>query len=192
MKTIAAIAVCILLSPTYQQLSFAEEQPQPGSAAGAQASVAPADDLHFVNVLTFRGEVVSADPAKLLITLKRPNGITSTFETRSQKDLDAFKTGNRVVARYVEGAQIQTRKAGKEVSSVKDGMIMAEPSGKNRAVIAWVAALDPVDQEVTVKGSDGSIETIMVMNSDKVYLKVGDEVVITHAHALVLSLEKEN
>jgi len=62
--------------------------------------------------------------------------------------------------------------------------------------IQWIVAgetIDETDQEITLKGPDGSLETLMV--SDPEFLgstKVGDQVVITHVQALALSLDKES
>ena len=65
-------------------------------------------------------------------------------------------------------------------------------SGGKRALAVSVERLDVDNQEITLKGPDGSLETIMVSNPE--YLsnfKVGDRVVITRPQALALSLEKE-
>ena len=49
------------------------------------------------------------------------------------------------------------------------------------------------DQEVTLKGPDGSVETVMVENPESLKgIKVGDQIVITRSEALALSLDKEN
>jgi hypothetical protein len=54
-----------------------------------------------------------------------------------------------------------------------------------------VESVDAINQEVTLKGPDGSLETIEVTNPEHLRrIKVGDKVVITHAEALALSLEK--
>ncbi len=43
-----------------------------------------------------------------------------------------------------------------------------------------------------LKAADGSIETIMVTNPEYLnHIKTGDQVVITRAQALTLSVEKE-
>ena len=70
-------------------------------------------------------------------------------------------------------------------------MIGAAPGGK-RALAVSVERLDVDNQEITLKGPDGSLETIMVSNPESLSnFKVGDRVVITRPQVLALSLEKE-
>lgn len=60
-------------------------------------------------------------------------------------------------------------------------------------IVASVEAIDEVDQEVTLKRPDGSLETLMVTNPEYLErIKVGDEVVITRGQALALSVDKES
>ncbi|MGA7760176.1 MAG: hypothetical protein WCA59_00425, partial [Candidatus Binataceae bacterium] len=55
-----------------------------------------------------------------------------------------------------------------------------------------VERVDAANQEITLKGPDGSLETIMVSNPYyRANIKVGDQVVLTRPQALALSLEKE-
>jgi hypothetical protein len=198
MRTVAAIAVCIALGVTCTRLAVAGEQPPPGSAASAQVSATHGDELHFVSVLTIHGEVVSVDPTNRLVTLKDAKGDTSTLEARSEKNLEAVKVGDRVAIRYFEGVQIRKKKPGEAVPvpSLKEGIIGTKPGGptkKRHAMVASVEAIDAADQEVTLKGPDGSLETIMVTNPGYLErIKVGDQVVITRSQALALSLDKES
>jgi hypothetical protein len=78
---------------------------------------------------------------------------------------------------------------------VPDGIIGAEPSGRSKkehALLTSVQSVDAIDQEIMLKAADGSIETIMVTNPEYLnHIKTGDQVVITRAQALTLSVEKE-
>ena len=192
MKHIRVMAVCIALNITYARLAAAAEQPQAGSTEGSQDSATSGDELHFVSVLTFHGEIVAVQPAKRLFTLKGPDGKLLTLEAEKEQDLAARKVGEHVLVRYVEGAQIGKRASGVvSVQSLKDGMIGAVSGGK-RALAASVERVDATNQEITLKGPDGSLETIMVSNPDQLSnLKVGDRVVITRPQGLALSVEKE-
>jgi len=195
MRILAAMAVYFAVSGSYLPAA-AGEQTQAGSSASARPAPMRGDEIHFVSVLTFDGEIVSLDPAKRLVTVKGPNGQVLKFETEREKDLAARRVGESVVVRYFEGAQIGREKSGGSapVHSLKDGMIGAEggPSGKHHAVAASVERLDARNQEITLKGPDGSLETIMISNPDYIrHVKVGDRVVITRPQALALSLEKE-
>ena len=129
MKYITVIAVCIALNVTCARLAVAADQPQAGSTAGTGESAPSGDELHFVSVLTFQGEIVAVEPAKRLVTLKGPNGEVLTLEAEKEEDLAARKVGDRVLVRYFEGAQVAKEKPGEAapVHSLKDGMIAAEP-----------------------------------------------------------------
>lgn len=201
MRTATVIAVCVALSMTFTHLACAEQEQQSGSAGRSrrsQISATAGDQLHFVSVLTLSGEVVAVDPAKRLITLKRSEGGISTLEARREEDLAELKVGDRITVRYFEGAQIREKTQGEGVPqfSLKDGMMGATlggPSRKEHALVASVEAIDQVNQEVTLKGPDGSLETIMVANPAYLKnLKVGDQVGMTRVQALALSLEKQS
>jgi hypothetical protein len=124
------------------------------------------------------------------------HGATSTLETRREEELQSFKVGEHITIRYFEGAQIVKYSKKEEVPtfSLKHGVAAAKlggPSGKKHAAIATVAAIDTVEQEVTLRGPDGSLETIMVANPEYLeHLKVGDRVGLARAQAMAISLEK--
>lgn len=198
MKYTIMIAAWIALNVAYLQPAVAADQTQAESTAASQSSATQGDEMHFVSVLMFKGEIVSVDPAKRLITLKGPKGEVLTLEARSEEDLAARKVGERVQVRYFEGAQIGKRERGEAVpvQSLKDGMISEEagrPSGKARALSASVERVDALNQEITLRGPDHSLETIMVSNPEYLsHIKVGDRVVITRPQGLALSLEAES
>jgi hypothetical protein len=196
MRSVAVVAICIALGVSNISVAVGEQQAQP--ATGTPVSATSDDQLHFVSVLTLRGEVVAVDPVNRLVTVKRSEGGTTTLEARRQEDLTALKLGDRITVRYFEGAQIREERLGEAVPkfSLKDGMIGATlggPSRKNHALVASVEAVDVANQEVTLKGPDGSRETIMVANPGYLKnIKVGDKVGMTRVQSLALSLEKES
>ena len=197
MRTITAIAVGLALSVGGAQFAFAQAQPQPAPSAGAQpAPAATGDDLHFVSVLTLNGDVVAIDQSKMLVTVKGAGGGTSTLEVRSENELENVKPGDHVVVRYIEGAQVGKGKAGgaTAVPSLKDGIAGAEMGGLSakHPLLASVEGVDSVNEEITIKGPDGSLDTLEVTNPAQLrQIKVGDKIVITHAEALALSIEKQ-
>ena len=95
MKILTGIAVCVALSFAYARPAAAGEQPQAGSSASTKSSPTPGDQLHFVSVLTFHGEIVIVDPAKHLVTLKAPNGEVLTLEAEREEDLAARRATRR-------------------------------------------------------------------------------------------------
>ena len=200
MKHITVIAVCIALSVTYARIVVAADQPQTGPTAATQDTATSGDELHFVTVLTFQGEIVAVDPSKRLVTVKSPTGELIKLEAENQDDLANRKVGDRVQVRYFEGAQIGKGAQGEAlpVQSLNGGMIGAETAGPSEkqhahALGVSVERVDAINQEITLKGPDGSLETIMVSNPEYLsHIKVGDRVVITRPQGLALSLEKES
>ena len=194
MKTIAAIGLCIVLAVSDTQFALAQEQPKAESSATTQDSTTTGDELHFVSVLTLNGKVVAVDPASLMVTLKGAGGGSSTLQVRSEKELEAVKPGDHVVVRYIEGSEVSKGKVGTAVPSLTDGIVGAELGGTStkHPLVASVERVDAVDQEITIKGPDGSLETIEVTNPGHLkQIKVGDKIVITHAEALAISIEKQ-
>jgi hypothetical protein len=198
MKTVTMIAVCLLLGVTFIALGAAAQQPKAGSAGSTQLSAASVDQLHFISVLTLRGEVVAVDPANLLVTVKSAEGRYSNLETRREQNLQGLKVGGRITVRYFEGAQIREQRLGEAAPdfSLKEGIMNATlggPSRRKHALVASVEKVDTVNQQITIKAPDGSLETIMVTNPEYLdHVKVGDRVGMTRVQALALSLKKEN
>ena len=195
MRILIATVLCVVLSAAYSPFAAAEEQIQPGALTGAEPSPASGDQLHFVNVLSFEGEIVAINPARRLVRLKGPQGKILTLQAESREELATHKVGERVLVRYFEGAQIAKEQPGAATAaqSLKDGMLevdSGEMSGKQHLLAASVDHVDAANQEVTLKGPDGSLETIMVSNPAYLTeLKADDRVVIRHPQALALSFE---
>ena len=64
---------------------------------------------------------------------------------------------------------------------------------QQRALSTSVERVDALNQEITLKGPEGSLETIMVSDPEYLsHIKAGDRVVITLPKGLALSLERES
>jgi preprotein translocase subunit YajC len=202
MRTAVAIALALALSLTCTQLAVADEKAATQSSANLQSSVSQGDELHFETVLTVHGEIASVDQANRRLTLEGQGGGILALEARDQKNLEGIKAGDQVVIQYVEGVHIAKKKPkdAQPIASLKDGIIAAEPgelanagNPRRHMAVGSVEAIDKPFQEITLKGPDGSQETVMVENPETLeHLKVGDQIVITDALALALSLEKES
>jgi Cu/Ag efflux protein CusF len=202
MRTAAAIALALALSLMCTQLAVADEKAATQSSANLQSSVSQDDELHFETVLKINGEIASIDRANRRVTLKGQGAGALALEVRDQKNLERIKAGDRVVIQYVEGVHIGKKKQRDTLpmASLKAGIIAAEPGEPAKAgspprhmAVVSVEAIDKPFQEITLKGPDGSQETVMVENPETLeHLKVGDQIVITHALALALSLEKDS
>ena len=150
MKILGEIAVCFAIIAAYASFATSGEQ-QTVSSTSTQGLPTAGDELHFVSVLTFHGEIVAVDPTKRLITLKGPNGELLTLEAEKEQDVARRKVGERVVVRYFEGGQIEKTEpgGGAPVHSLKNGMLGAEAgrsSGQQRALAGSVERVDAANQ----------------------------------------------
>src|SRR5215472_6219735 len=192
MKPAAMIALGLVLSVACARYASGQESQSP--PVSTPASAAPADNLHFVTVLTLKGEVVTVDPANLLVAIKHENGNVSTIEVRSTDELEGIKPGDRVSVQYFEGGQIGKPQESEPpaVASLREGLLAATGTAMKHHLVGSIERVDTYSQEVTLKGSDGSMQTIEITNpEDLENVKAGDTVVITNAQALALSLTKE-
>jgi hypothetical protein len=151
-------------------------------------------------MLTAHCQVVSVDPVSRLITVRGPKGGEVRLEVRDPKKLEGIKAGDRFLVRYIEAVHIRKGRADESIPAVslKAGVLQAQPGhlsgglARKQTLVAIVEAIDESDQEVTLRGPDGSLETVMVDNPESLKsIKSGDRIVITNSQALVLSLEKE-
>ena len=192
MKPAAMIALGLVLSVACVRYASGQESQSPPASTGASA--APEDNLHFVTVLTLKGGVVTVDPANLLVAIKHENGNVSTIEVRSTGELEGIKPGDQVSVQYFEGGQIGKPQGSETpaVASLREGLLAATGTAMKHHLVGSVERVDTYSQEVTLKGSDGSLQTIEITNpEDLENVKAGDMVVITNAQALALSLTKE-
>ncbi|MBV8135283.1 MAG: hypothetical protein JO121_06525 [Deltaproteobacteria bacterium] len=190
MKPAAMIALGLVLSVACVRYASGQESQSPPVSAGAAA----ADNIHFVTVLTLKGEVATVDPANLLVAIRQANGNVATIEVRSKDELEGIKPGDRVSVQYFEGGQIGKPEGSEApaVASLKDGILAASGTAMTHHLVGSIERVDLYSDEVTLKGSDGSLQTIEITNpEDLENVKAGGTVVITNAQALALSLTKE-
>ena len=103
MKILAAIAVSLALNLAYVRFAAAGEQAQAVSSTSTHSVPPSGDELHFVSMLTFNGEIVTVEPAKRLVTLKSPSGELLSLETEREEDLVGRKVGERVQDSLLRG-----------------------------------------------------------------------------------------
>lgn len=190
MKPAAMIVFGLVLSVACVRYASGQESQSPPVSTGASA----ADNIHFVTVLTLKGEVATVDPANLLVAVRHANGNVATIEVRSTDELEGIKPGDRVKVQYFEGGQIGKPEGSEApaVASLHDGILAAAGTAMKHHLVGSIERVDLYSQEVTLKGSDGSLQTIEITNpEDLENVKAGDTVVITNAQALALSLTKE-
>jgi len=179
----------------------ANARAQESAVAPSSAPSAPEPQFHFETVLTAHGKIASIERERRLVTINWENGARAAIEVRDPKNLDAVKVGDHVKLDYIEGVAIRKMKAGEKLPliSFKQGLIGAQPGeaprkGAHRRLefVASVARIDPANQEVTLKGPDGSEETVMVENPETLNrVKVGDQIVITLSQGMALSIVRD-
>jgi hypothetical protein len=196
-SAVASLALIIVLVRPV----IAEGAGDSASTASEQKSADHNPELHFETVLTVHCQVVSVDPASRLLTVKGSNGAKIRLEVRDAKKLEGIRAGDRLLVRYIEAVRIRkgTPDRAMPAVSLKAGVLEAQPDHQGGGVsheltlVATVQAVDELDQEITLRGPDGSLETVMVEDPEYLKsLKAGDRIVFTHLQALALSVERES
>jgi Cu/Ag efflux protein CusF len=163
------------------------------------ASPAAKPKVHEAAVVTVRGTVEAIDKEKQTVTLKGPKR-TLTLHVRDPKKLEAIKVGDPVVGKYYEALALEVKKPGaatpgmtaqQGVATSKPGETPAGAVGQQVTVTVTIAEIDKKAGTVTVKGPEGSTETIKARDPKNLdALKVGDLVEITYTRALAIALDK--
>jgi hypothetical protein len=168
-------------------------------------STAPAaatgESVRAATVLTIHGKVTAIDKAQKLVTIQVPSGKEYPLKVDNPYNLGAVDVGTGVIVRYYEVVSVRKKEPGESLPSlsVSEGVVTAKPGAAPGAVaeehlkaVVSVVQVDEPNGTVTIKGSDGSVETVKA-NDRKVLsnLKSGDDLVITASRATAISLEKE-
>ena len=168
-------------------------------------STAPAgatgESVRSATVLTIHGKVTAVDKSQKLVTIQVPSGKEYTLKVDNPYNLDAAAVGTGVNVRYYEVVSVRKKKPDESLPSlsVNGGVVTAKPGAVPGAVaeehlkaVVSVVQVDEANGTVTIKGSDGAVETVKA-NDRKVLsdLKAGDDLVITASRATAISLEKE-
>jgi len=168
-------------------------------------STAPAaansESVRAATVLTIHGKVTAVDKAQKLVTIQIPSGKEYTLKVDNPYNLGAVAVGTGVIVRYYEVVSVRKKKPGESLPSlsVNGGVVTAKPGAVPGAVaeehlkaVVSVVQVDQANGTVTIKGSDGSVETVKA-NDPKVLsrLKAGDDLVLTASRATAISLERE-
>ena len=143
--------------------------------------------------------VEALDLANRMVTLRGPQGnVVRLRVDESVKNLPQVKVGDQVVAKYYESVAVRMAEPGDPVATAASGVTTAKPgempagvTSKQVSVTASVEAIDKMTPSITLKGPEGNVVTVRVVdpkNLEKV--KVGDKLLITYTEALAISVEK--
>lgn len=171
-------------------------------AAGLQTASAKVKTAERYTTVTETATVVAIDAANKAVTLKGPEGNTSTVTIDpSNVYLSNVKIGQQVQATYGVAIKAELRKPTKEEEA--EPFVMETSSGTNNnindpaasmgATIHMVATITAVDKKagtVTLTGPNGRSMTVDIANPKMAkHLKVGKTVVIDYTNRLILKLD---
>ena len=151
-------------------------------------------------VTTLTGTVEAVDMANRVVTIKGSRGRTVELKVGPEaKNLDQVKVGDKVVAKYYESIAYRLKKPGEAegvtteeaVARAKPGEVPGGVIAEQVTVTATIEDISPKRTYVTLKGPEGKIVDVKVMDPKNIEgLKVGDQVVITYTRALAIALDK--
>jgi len=153
--------------------------------------------------ITIQASIEAIDLESREVTLKGPQGNLVTVEVDNRvKRLSEFRVGDVVTAEYWTYLKAEFREPTSEERN-NPLVVLAEggrapegmpPSGAVGAVVKAVVTVDLINRtegQVTIRGPRGKYMTFQVADQNVInQLKVGDEVILTYAEALALSLVK--
>lgn len=169
----------------------------------AETSIQPKpESVGSATVVVVHGKIAAVNKAKKLVTLEGPAGRQVTLKVENSYNLKAAKVGEPVVARFYEIVSIRKKKPGESIpsASLKEGILTAKPGAvpgamaeQQVSLVVTVAAIDEAHGTVTVKGPDGTTETVKARDPKNLKLiKLGDDLVVSVSRAIAISLEKES
>jgi len=151
-------------------------------------------------VTTLTGTVEAVDMANRVVTIKGSRGRVVELKVGPEaKNLDQVKVGDKVVAKYYESIAYRLKKpeeaegatAEQAVAKAKPGEVPAAVVANQVTVTATIEDISPKKTYVTLKGPEGKMVDVKVMDPKNIEgLKVGDQVVITYTQALAIALDK--
>jgi len=191
LQALVVVILACVFSPT--MLMAQADSTAPTGAAG--------ESVRAATILTIHGKVKAVDKSQKLVTVQVPTGQEYTLKVDNPYNLDAAAVGTGVLVRYYEVVSVRKKKPNESLPSlsVTAGVVTAKPGTAPGAVaeehlkaVVSVVEVDKANGTVTIKGSDGSVETVKANNRKVLsHLKAGDDLVITASRATAISLEKE-
>jgi len=171
-----------------------------GAIAQEKATAKAKPEAKRERVVTLTGTVEAVDMANRVVTIKGSKGRVVDLKVGDQaKNLDQVKVGDKVVAKYYESVAYRLMKPGEAegakaeqaVAGAKPGEAPAGVVAEQVTVTATVEEISPKKTFVTLKGPDGKMVHVKVMDPKNIEgLKAGDKVVITYTQALAIALDK--
>ena len=137
-----------------------------------------------------------------MITLRSGDNVSSFTVDKKVKRLNEFKVGDKIQTTYYISLATDIREPTPEEK--KNPLVVLEEVGKSppaaspaagrlrqiRAVVT-VEGIDRAAERVTLKGPQGNIVTVRVLDPSRLdMVSLGSTVIVTYTEALAISLEK--
>jgi hypothetical protein len=149
--------------------------------------------------IKLEGTVTAIDkPGRQVTILGSKGNILVLTVDESVKRFDAMKVGDKITAEYYESVSYDIKKPGTAakpdtVTEAAGKLSGAKPGGgvaTSNVTTVTVLKIDTAAPSVTIRGSDGQVQTIAVRHPEYLKeVKVGDVVVVTKTEALMVAVE---
>lgn len=176
---------------------------QPAASATPQAAsvVKTGDGVRVSDKVTMRATVVAINHETRMVTLRGEEGNEQTIKIGPEaRNLGQVRKGDEVVATYYESIAVKLRKPGEASPGVTtaQNVVRAAPGekpggvlGETVSVTATVQKVDRQQQAVTLKGPEGNVVTVKVLDPERLAkVKEKDLVEVTYTEALAIAVEK--
>ena len=156
-------------------------------------------DVHRSNMVSLTATVESVDMGNRLVRIKGPMGNSIVVHAGPEvKNLPQVKVGDLVAVEYYESLAVRMAKPGEVRAESAEISRSAEPGSKpagmgaqQMTITATIEAIDKDDETVTLKGPDGTVVTVEVMEPENLNkVKVGDTIVMTYTEAMAVSIHE--
>ncbi|HTY21387.1 MAG TPA: hypothetical protein VMC44_07100 [Geobacteraceae bacterium] len=197
MKNLTVLLMTTLLTLSVGGQALAELKVQ-----SSETSEATKPYVKKERYVTKTATIEAVDLKNRVVTLK--GNLGRVFDVRvvpEAKNLAQLKKGDVVVVKYYEALSVQVYKAGEapakaeESASLETAKAGEKPGGKLSFQSTITATIDAIDRKkptVTLKTADGKTVTVKVERPKLLAnVKEGDEVVITYAEAMAISITKK-
>ena len=173
-------------------------QQKPGAEAGVVKMSEPGK-VAVAATVTATATVEAIDKAQRQITLKRPNGESSTVTAGPEvRNFDQIKIGDTVTVQYVEALSMTLKKNGKELRAMTETTDGARAKagekpggivGRQVEVTADVIGVDAKTQTIKLRGPKQVVDLKVADPEQFKLIKVGDQIQAVFTEAVALSVD---
>ncbi|MGZ5121074.1 MAG: hypothetical protein ACXVJT_14625 [Thermoanaerobaculia bacterium] len=171
---------------------------QKPSADAARLLASEPGKATLVTVAEISATVVAINKATRTVTLQEPQGRSmNVVADDTVKNFDQIQVGDSVAVRYQEALSLELKKTNVPANVTGAvGATRAQPGerpggaiAREVTVVADVVAVDPKNSLISLKGPNGNIVDLKVLNQDHFkVVKVGDQVEAVYSEALAIAV----